>query len=1332
MRFKSIIAAFAIIFSAVIIGAIIFIQTDRFGKVLSKVVSDLSRKKIDAQVSLKSIDLSLFPPGIELVQVKVQKKIDGIKDLDLELGKLGFYVGFLELEDKRLTLGEVKISESTISYNAPETDEELEEIDEKIINKIFNYHLILPLKLDTLVVENTSVHFNHDLLNIRRAKVIKKKDNFIARLNISNLRPIKDKELTIDELWLDAIIGKKNLNIQRLKVQHDVHGLLLKGKISNYRLLKKAKVKFLGESSVYLGNIQNTMPIPAKVQFQDGVANINFNFSYDKSLINVKVDLAINNLESNLLDADQIIAGIDFDNSTISLQDLKIVREEQILDLEKRAILYSQNSKKWLPEILLLKLENFNLQNALQSIPSLEILHGKMSGNLSFELDKSDFYINLKDGFVLSDLGLITAGKEPFKILMIKKAVLSKSNLSFVNEEFQVDSVIKLQKSLLEVSGSVNSERVDFVVPNAVIDLEDFGNISNLGIKGRGTLDLIVQGTPDDTALKFKGKTQNFEILGYKLGNATKDISINLKDQAVIIKNFESRYRNTPIMGSGAVNYGSSDIALTIEASPSSYSELKDILRPILLDMDFLPQDLDLNARIATEITGKTNIEGLRVDSSIRFADLQAYGEAINGGTFDLRLKKQVLKFENIKMRKGQGKIDGSFQVNLSNKKMKPDLNWDNIALSSLNISKKIKLNLDGSLSGDFSGEGTPNDYNFRLNNKLTETKTPDYRFGDSVIALDLMPNRFSGKLNLLGEVLKSKFDVWLNNKSSSFEMSFNAADFKSVASAFLGQHVADQEFNGALKFNVESKFKKDLSRVTLTGRLQELRLNHENFKFDYFSEQPQFIIENDEVKKWSLNIQDEDFAILTKGSGRFDGQLNLIHEFNFNMRLMELFFSPILSATGFINNTITLSGKSGDYNLAASSTAKSIDLSLDSMPFPLNNLSYKIDFSRNRLYIQELKTSLENGVASLKGDVFFNDDTPDMNIKFNLDKAEIPILGKSFVNLSGEGMVLGNDLPYGVNGEIVINKASIINELTEFGNKSSALSQIRFLPPNQESPIGKILTLNVNVKADNPLRITNSMMDVSLKGEVRLTGNPARPRGDGRLYAPPTSSRIFFKNSEYLITNADLNFNPKKEITNPDFDIQATTLVSNYKVNAKAYGDLGRFNFDLTSDPVLPRNSILSLIAFGYTDDLQNTLKQEDQTNLTQLGVGSFVFDRFKISDILNKQFGLQVNLGTVFEQSQDSLLTGRTQEGQGTVGRTRSATKIELRKKLDEALTLSVSSTMGGSIGQRQSMNLNYSINKKVQVEGIYQLRTNEEGVEDIIDNSIGADLKFRWTFK
>jgi hypothetical protein len=45
---------------------------------------------------------------------------------------------------------------------------------------------------------------------------------------------------------------------------------------------------------------------------------------------------------------------------------------------------------------------------------------------------------------------------------------------------------------------------------------------------------------------------------------------------------------------------------------------------------------------------------------------------------------------------------------------------------------------------------------------------------------------------------------------------------------------------------------------------------------------------------------------------------------------------------------------------------------------------------------------------------------------------------------------------------------------------------------------------------------------------------------------------------------------------------------------------------------------------------------------------------------------------------------------------------------------------------------MNLTYGLTRKIQLEGVYELRTNEEGQEDVIDNSIGGDLKFRWTFK
>ena len=57
-------------------------------------------------------------------------------------------------------------------------------------------------------------------------------------------------------------------------------------------------------------------------------------------------------------------------------------------------------------------------------------------------------------------------------------------------------------------------------------------------------------------------------------------------------------------------------------------------------------------------------------------------------------------------------------------------------------------------------------------------------------------------------------------------------------------------------------------------------------------------------------------------------------------------------------------------------------------------------------------------------------------------------------------------------------------------------------------------------------------------------------------------------------------------------------------------------------------------------------------------------------------------------------------------------------------------MSSTVGGSIEQKQEMNINFQINKKVSVEGVYEVRSNEENEAETPD-SIGVDLKWKTSF-
>jgi translocation and assembly module TamB len=1339
MRFKSVLGAIAFIVSASVAAFVIFVHTNSFGNLITRVISDLSLKRTNTYISIKNIGISVFPPGIEFNRVKVRKTFSASETLSAELGKLGFYVSLIELEERKLTFGEIRVSDSVIDYDFPQKNEETTEIDQKLINKIFDLSEVAPIRIDTLLIENTRIHANHDLMEARRLKIFKKGKDFIARFHLSNIRPFADKDYSIDEAWGDLEISRNSIDVYRLKVLHDVQTLLLKGKIKNYPRLKGADADLNGEAHFHLRNLERQISLPPEISFEHGFANASFRISYNNGILEGKTQLSVDQLQSSVLHAERIMADLNLINNNIVLESGEVLNGVEKASLKIPAIVYDLNNNRFLPETVQLTLKNLHLPNVLRFLPGLSVVRGEMSGDLSVGHDNGDFHFRPNNGFVIKNLGLVGGKDKPSSIIMIKSATLKDGSVSIIDGEVHISSNVTLPKSRFDVDGYVSKERARFSILESQLDLEDLGGIANLGVKGVGTLGVEVTGTLKDTNINLKGKMRGFEVLGYRTGETDTEITVALGDDSVLINKFESKFGSTSISGTGAVNWENGDIALGINSPHTNYHDLSQILTPIFSKLDFLPQDLNFYARLDAAVYGKINMAALKIKAGVKFSDLVAFGETLNSGSLELKLSDQVLSLSNIDALKGKGEVFGNFNYSLNQNRLNTSLRWENIALSSFNLSKFLHLNLDSQVSGSLIGEGPIKDYSLTLKTKLFDMHSPRHKFDDSDFEMIIHPEYIKGKLNFLGNSLTSIFDVALSRKRSSrVNLRVDLPDTKPILVALLGQHLENENIKGKIHFDISTHFTGMFNDMNMTAQMKEFSFIHPEFRFEYATNSPDFIIRNSVIEKWDMKVKQPDLRFSARGAGVFGRDVSLNQEIEVNSKILEILVGPILSSEGFIKNTARISSQGNEYKLALASSAEKLNLSIEGLPFPLNELRYDVELYHNRFFIRELRTAMDNGYALFRGDVFFDEDDPDVNVKYNLERAEIPILGKSVVNLSGEGIILGNQRPYDVSGEITVNKGLIVNELNEFGSKGGAVGDVRYLPKNQESALGKLLRLNVNVKADNNIRVTNSLMDVSLRGEARIFGSPTRPRGEGRLYSPPNSSRVFFKNNEYSITSADIAFTPKKDITNPDFDIEALTLITNYRVMAKAYGDLERFNFDLTSDPPLSRNSILSLIAFGYTDELQNSIAQKDQQSLTQIGVGSFVFDRFKISDILNKQFGLQVNLGTVFEQSgTDSLLSGRSQEGQNPggnagLGRTKSATKIELKKRLDEALSLSVSSTMGGSIGQRQSMNLTYSVNKKVQLEGVYELRTNAEGEEDIIDNSIGGDLKFRWTFK
>ena len=428
MRFKSILGAFIFVCLATFVAVVFFIQTKNFGRIATKVISDLSQKRASTQVSVKNFGISLFPPGIELNQVKIKKEIGPGKIFESEFGRLGFYVGLIEFEEKKISLGEIRISDSVIKYTSPESNEEIKEIDQDVIDQVFKASDKLPLTIDTVILENAKIIVNYELLEAKRVKLFKRADAFMVRFHLANLRPLKEKDFSLDEIWGDAEIGRKNIKLHRLKVQHDVHSLLIKGKIKNYRLLKNSELAVSGESSVFLKNIAQEINLPDLLKLDAGFAHFSFKLGFRETKLNGSLDLSLSGLDSNIVKAEQLIASVNLENDVLNLKSLSLTNKKEKLRLVSSADVYNLKNSNFLFEPMNVHLEQFDLNNALSILPSLQSIKGQLSGELKFSYKNKDLDFEPKDGFLIHNLGLIVGGNSPFTVLMIKKAQLSSSS----------------------------------------------------------------------------------------------------------------------------------------------------------------------------------------------------------------------------------------------------------------------------------------------------------------------------------------------------------------------------------------------------------------------------------------------------------------------------------------------------------------------------------------------------------------------------------------------------------------------------------------------------------------------------------------------------------------------------------------------------------------------------------------------------------------------------------------------------------------------------------------------------------------------------------------
>lgn len=1340
---NKILLLFILVIFTSFVGIWEFVQSEFFAGILSKNVTKYSKEYLGADLSFEKVNFKLFPPGVEINNVILEKKSSDNISYATQVSGLGISFNPLDLFETDLTIDQLYLNDGVLrlkndnTKNTSAKNTSIDSSDIKISKILNEVRSRLPFTIKNIEFNKLNLSYNNNSIVTHHALLTLKKDHLDISLILRNfnLNQMNLYEEVLDEVQLNASVFDDLIEVQELILAKNMNVISIKGEVEEFYDLQTLDWSLEGSIKGQVVDIHKYLSFEKVGKIYEGVATVNLESEGSIADYYLDATIGIENLTTDFVDADKATLDISVDNENIIFKDLSLRHKNGSLKLTKEFEFFNFRTNKFVEENIFVNAKTFKITNALKYLKNtLGILHGKLSGDVEFVLNPNDFKFIVGPGMLIDDLKLITS--ENSDSIINPTQIKVNSGLFDIKDTVLIKLDAELNNSKIKTLGTVQNNTVKFSIQNGIIDVSDMGQIAGFDLKGEGGFNLEVLSNSTKQEIVIISSLEKFSFDGYEQDAVKSTIKIDLLKNQLNIKKFVAKTGQTQTEGYFNLGFDDLDVDAKVYQNKFSVSDINKMYSPAVKELHLSAEKMYGDWRTEVQLSGKLTLKDLVLDGRFIGQNNFIYGESFDLIQLKYNLKNAIFGIEDFYGTKANGAIQGGVNYNINTQ---DTIFWGNInkvPLVEINNFNKIPTNLTGKLSGFLKGSIQKDDFNVESEVNISESKVHNKNIGNSFLKIKFNNGVVDYNTSLLGKFFEASGKVQTKdeNKDSEFKWKINSADLNDTLSILTFVDHLKTGFSGQAYLGGEGKFRlSELNKFTADLSVDKLYLNKGSVDLKYESKgQKQIVVSSGKIKKWDVNIRGKKFYIASKGKGDIAKKYDIKTRVKADANLLEVFNELISKSSGTLLGSIHNYKNGDDEDYVAKLVSNNLTMSSDYMPLALSKGDLLVNYKKKKFILNKLNAQLNSGNLLINGTVDVSRLIPDINIRYEFKNAGIPLLKKSSLTFSGKGSFVGKTVPYTLGGDFQIQKCSIVNEITDFGGGESIIkSEIDYLPQDKSSALNQFVNLNINVNTLEPIRITNSMADLGFTGNLLLTGGEREPRLSGKISLAPIKNQIFFKNNTFDLTKGNVFFYERNKITNPELDFQAKSVINKYNVNISLLGQLKEFKMDLNSDPVLSQSDILSLVAFGYTEDLSTNLSDSEKESMTRAGVGSIIFDRFKINETLKNEFGLQVNLGTEISQEEGSYLSQKNAEG-GEVGKVRSATTIEIKKQINEAIDLSVSSTVGGTVGQKQSMNLNYNLNKNLSVEGVYESNTETQSEELINDSSLGADVKIRWSFK
>jgi translocation and assembly module TamB len=653
---------------------------------------------------------------------------------------------------------------------------------------------------------------------------------------------------------------------------------------------------------------------------------------------------------------------------------------------------------------------------------------------------------------------------------------------------------------------------------------------------------------------------------------------------------------------------------------------------------------------------------------------------------------------------RGAGIVTGTAEYRFADRKISVDLVGASIPLANFAKLQAARFPVDGQVS-----------FRVKANGPATSPEAEgtfrvvDLRVGQEVIG------SFDGELASDGRVARLKLGSSMSTGELSGGITLGLQDpfpldgkvtIRNIdLDPFLMTALHLDKFGGHGSADGEIGVKGTLKHpesLVVDANFSHLAFNYANVQLEN-SGPIRFRSSRDNLEIEAAAFRGIDTNIQVEGSVQFSGRRALSMQLNgaLDLRLVST-LAPGLSTTGSARINALFEGTlenpriTGDIHIANAS-ARVADF-----PTGLSAIKGDLVFDATRLYFDSLTAQAGGGTLRLSGSVNYTERPVRYDITARSDSTRIRYPeGMSWLT-AGTLRLTGSTEGGVLSGRVTVERVTLAQGLEVAG---SLVSTKEISGPSTSSTFLRNLQFDIQAVSTPDARMQWPGAELEAEADLRVRGTWEHPILLGHIHV--LSGDLLFHGNRYRVARGDINFaNPFR--LDPVVNVEASTTIQQYEITLNFTGPASKLSLAYRSDPPLPANDIVTLLALGQTS-AEGTARSAGNSQSGPSGASALLSEAVssQVGGRLERLFGI-----TNFRV--DPALT--------TVGSTGSAQNAAARVTVQQQVTRNVTITYISNVGstQEQVIQVEYNINRNISIVALRDY-----------NGTFGIDIKIKKRF-